>query len=277
MRLSFYTYSYTDRLELDIDKTLAEISRWGYCGIDESSTFGPHVNSRSVTAGRRKEIRAAAARHKLRVEAIVSHAELTPSLFGTEPLDLQESIDLASELGGDVVTFHLGGPVKGVSDDDVWNKTVAAIAQAARYGEARHVQLAIDLGPWPTWIVRNNNDLARLFAAVDSPTFGVNFDPSYLTVQGIDAVQFVERFGDKIRHVHLKDHIGGYPQWQHKIPGLGKFDYVPVVRALHRARFEGSLAIECFPDMPLAQACEFGYKTMFLAFRECGLRLCAPV
>ncbi|RPI80289.1 MAG: sugar phosphate isomerase/epimerase, partial [Planctomycetaceae bacterium] len=257
-----------------VEKTLAEISRWGYCGIDESSTFGPHVNSGSVLPERRRAIRQSAQKHNLRIEAIVTHAELTGSLFGGERLDLDAAVDLASELGGDVLTFHLGGPVAGVEPEAVWEKTVEAIAAAARYGDSRHVRLAIDLGPWPTWIVRDSAELARLFTDVNSPTFGVNFDPSYLAVQEIDPLRFIHRFGDRIRHAHLKDHLGRYPQWQHKIPGLGELDYVPIVRALQRTGFEGSLAIECFTDMPLAQACEVGYKTMFLAFRECGLRFC---
>ena len=270
MRLAFYTYSYTDRLELDVDKTLAEIARWGYSGVDESSTFGPHVNSRSVSLDRRRLIRQSAARHGLRIEAVVTHAELTSSLFRGERLNLKESIDLARDLGGDVVTFHLGGPVDGVEPDVVRRTTVAAIREAADHGDGRHVKLAIDLGPWPTWIVRTNDELARLFEDVGSPTFGVNFDPSYLAVQGIDPVGFVRRFGARIRHVHLKDHIGGYPQWLHKIPGQGEFDYVPIVKALKAARFAGSMAIECFTDMPLATACEVGYRTLFLALREAG-------
>ena len=93
MRRAFYTYSYTDRLGLDIDRTLAEIARWGYEGIDESSTAGPHVNSSSVTPARRRAIRDAARRHGLRVEAIVSHAELSTSLFSPEPLDLIAALD----------------------------------------------------------------------------------------------------------------------------------------------------------------------------------------
>ncbi len=271
MRLALYTYSYTDRLQLDVERTMAEIARWGYDGVDESSTFGPHVNSDSVSAERRTQIRQAAARYKLRVEAIVSHAELTGSLFGEQPLDLMQSIDLACDLGGDVVTFHLGGPVEGVAPEVVWNKTVAAIREAASHGDSRHVRVAIDLGPWPTWIVRNSDDLAKLFDDVDSPTFGVNFDPSYLAIQGIDPVGFVQRFSSRIRHVHVKDHIGRYPQWLHRIPGRGEIDYVPIVKALAEVKFDGSLAIECFTDMPLSDACEVGYNTLRLAMRQAGI------
>lgn len=274
MRLAFYTYSYTDRLELPVPETFARIAKSGYCGIDESSTFGKHVNSDSVNAERRTLIRETAKRHRLRVEAIVTHAELTTSLFTAEKLDLIAAVDLAAELGGDVVTFHLGGPVAGVDDADVWKKTVAEIRRAADHGDTKHVRLAVDCGPWPTWIVKTNDDLARLFADVGSKSFGVNFDPCYLAVAGIDPVGFVERFGERIRHVHLKDHRGKYPKFEHKIPGQGELDYVPIVRALHRARFRDALAVECFTDMPLEVACDVGYATMAKAFRANGIEFC---
>src|SRR5205085_11747415 len=102
-----------------------------------------------VAAVRRKLIGDTAKEHRLRVEAIVSHAELTTSLFRGERLDLLAAIDLAADLGGDVVTFHLGGPVEGVDAEEVWKRTVAAIREAVRHGDAKHVRLAIDLGIWP--------------------------------------------------------------------------------------------------------------------------------
>lgn len=274
MRLVFYTYSYTDRLNLPIDDTLARVAQTGYCGIDESSTFGKHLNSSSVSAQRRAEIRAAAAKHRLRIEAIVTHGDLTTSLYADEKLDLRASIDLAADLGGDVVTFHLGGSVAGISDQEVWKKTVQEIQQAADYGDRKHVRLAIDCGPWPVWIVKHNDDLAKLFADVGSKSFGVNFDPCYLAVAGIDSVGFVARFGDRIRHAHLKDHRGRYPDFQHRIPGKGELDYVSLIKALKQAKFQDALAIECFIDMPLVEACDIGFATLKEAFDKAGVPMC---
>lgn len=274
MRLVFYTYSYTDRLDQPIPEALERIAKTGYCGIDESSTYGPHLNSDSVTPERRKLIRETAKQHKLRVEAIITHGELTGGLFAGEKLDLKAAIDLAADLGGDVVTFHLGGPVEDVSPEDVWKKTIAEIKVAADYGDTRHVRLAIDCGPWPVWIVKTSDELAKLFADVGSKSFGVNYDPCYLNLIGIDPVKFVERFGHRIRHVHLKDHTGRYPDFKHKIPGQGELDYVAIVKALRKAKFKDALAIECFTDMPLAEACDVGYAALKKAFEAAGVPFC---
>ena len=273
MRLAFYTYSYTDRLELSVPDCFARIARTGYSGVDESSTFGKAVNSGSVSGERRRIIREAARQHKLRVEAVVTHAELTASLGTKEPLDLESSIDLAVDLGGDVVTFHLGGAREDIPERALWKQTVAAIAAAAGYADTKHIRLAVDLGIWPKWIVSTMDDLERLFDDVSSESFGVNFDPSYLAITGIDPVAFVERFAARIRHAHIKDHVGKYPKWEHCIPGQGELDYVPIIKALAAAKFDGALAVECFTDMKFEEACDKGYMAMRGAFEKAGIAI----
>lgn len=276
MRLAFYTYSYTDRLKLSIPDCFARIAKTDYAGIDESSTFGTAINSDSVTAERRKLIRDTARQHKLRIEAIVTHATLTEAIGNAEGLDLNASIDLASDIGGELVTFHLGGPRKDMPDRELWKRTVAAIKTAADYGDSKHVKLAIDLGVWPEWIVTTSDELARLFDDVGSESFGVNFDPSYLAVAGNDPLAFVKRFGRRIRHVHVKDHIGKYPDFEHRIPGQGTLDYVPIFKALAEAKFSGSLAVECFTDMKFEDACDAGFAALAKASEKAGVKLASP-
>ncbi len=272
MRLSFYTYSYTDRQNLSIEDCLARIAKTGYAGIDESGTFGASADPKSVTPERRRRVRETARNHKLSVEAVITHAELTKTLADPTPLDLQGSVDLAVDLGAPLVTFHLGGRVKELSEAALWAKTVEAIRAAAQYGATKHVAVAIDLGPWPEWIVNSSDLLARLFDDVAVSEFGVNFDPSYLMLIGIDPVQFVKRFASRIKHAHFKDHIGKYPKWEHRIPGKGELNYVPIFAALAAAKFTGSMAVECFVDMKFEEACDDGYAAMAEALRKAGAR-----
>jgi sugar phosphate isomerase/epimerase len=270
MKLAFYTYSYTDRLNLPIADCLAHIAQTGYAGIDESGTFGASEDPRSVTFVRRRLVRDTAQQHGLSVEAVVTHAELTTTLAREQPLDLVRTVDLAADLGGSVVTFHMGGPVPDWKDEELWRSVVAAIQTAARYAASRNIALAVD-GIWPRWIVPSPEALQRLFDDVGEDRFGVNFDPCYLTLIGVDPVSFVRRFAARIRHAHLKDHIGRYPKWEHRIPGEGVMDYVRVFAALAESGFVGSMAVECFPDMPFVEACDRGYAAMAEALRKAGV------
>jgi len=49
-----------------------------------------------------------------------------------------------------------------------------------------------------------------------SPRLGVNFDPSHDILHGnLDSAWIARQWGDKIKHVHLKDAVG--------VPAMGKF------------------------------------------------------
>lgn len=269
MRLGFYTYSYLDKLRMSVTDCLARIARTGYSGIDVSGTYGPSDDPKSFDAERRRLVRETADKRGLRIEAVVTHAQLTDTL--TDPnrptLDLAGSIDLATDLGAEVVTFHMGGAPDGTGRDTLWKQVVQNVRQAADYAAARHVSVAVD-GIWPLWLIDSPDTLQQLFDEVDHQGFGVNLDPSYLTLMGVDPVRFVARFHKQIVHAHLKDHKGTYPKWTHLIPGEGEMDYAPVLAALRRHSFDGSLAVECFTDMKFAQACDTGFAEMSRAAKE---------
>ena len=92
--------------------------------------------------------------------------------------------------------------------------------------------------------------------------FGFNYDPSHLAYQGVDAVDFIRRFADRIHHVHMKDVwwsdqpsrsgvFGGHlpfghadRQWDFRSLGRGYVPFEDVIRALNRAGYRGPLSVE---------------------------------
>ncbi len=97
----------------------------------------------------------------------------------------------------------------------------------------------------------------KLFAIIDSPNFGLNFDPSHYVWQGLDYIRTVDEFKDKLFHIHFKD-IKLYPEklkevgvlaypleyMSPKIPGLGDVDWGAFVSALNDIRYNGDAVIE---------------------------------
>ena len=93
-------------------------------------------------------------------------------------------------------------------------------------------------------------------------SFGFNFDPSHLAYQGVDCVDFVQRFGGRIHHVHMKDVwwselpmpsgvFGGHLPfghqdrfWDFRSLGRGRVPFEDVVRALNRVGYDGPLSVE---------------------------------
>lgn len=105
------------------------------------------------------------------------------------------------------------------------------------------------------------------------PAFGFNFDPSHFVHQFVDPVKFIDAFGDRIWHVHVKDskvesldgtrsilssHLdfGDHRRgWNFVSPGRGDVNWDELIRALNRVGYGGPLSIE-WEDTVMAR--EFG-------------------
>lgn len=91
--------------------------------------------------------------------------------------------------------------------------------------------------------------------------FGFTLDPSHLHWTGVDPVEFIRRFRERIYHVHIKDAavtlngrnslLNSYlPKgdarrgWDFRSPGRGGIDWEAFVRALNEVGYEGPLAVE---------------------------------
>ena len=97
----------------------------------------------------------------------------------------------------------------------------------------------------------------KLFAIIDSPYFGLNYDPSHFVWQQMDYIQPLYEFKDKIFHVHFKD-IKLYPEklaqcgvmaypldyMSPKLPGLGDVDWGKYVSALTDIGYDGCTCVE---------------------------------
>jgi len=114
----------------------------------------------------------------------------------------------------------------------------------------------------PTEIAFDIYSAQRALEALDHrEEFGFNFDPSHLLWQGIDPVEFIRAFPDRIYHVHVKDAITklngktgilashlnfGDPRrgWDFRSPGRGAVNFEEIVRALNDIGYQGPLSVE---------------------------------
>jgi len=178
---------------------------------------------------------------------------------------LYKLIDASKKLGINMVTTFIGRiPSKTVSDNiqiakEVWTPILS-------YAEEQGVKIAIENCPmlftedeWPGGqnIMTTPAIWRQVFAELDSPNLGLNYDPSHFIWQQIDYIQPLYEFKDKIFHVHYKD-IKMYPDkladvgvmatpleyMSPKIPGLGDVDWGKYVSALTDIGYDGYTCIE---------------------------------
>ena len=128
----------------------------------------------------------------------------------------------------------------------------------------------------PTEIAFDVSSAQRALDAVNNrEAFGFNYDPSHFGYQGVDYVGFIERFGDRIYHAHMKDVwwsdvpkpsgvFGGHlafghrdRYWEFRSIGRGRIRFEEIIRALNRAGYEGPLSVE-WEDIGMER--EFGAR-----------------
>lgn len=98
------------------------------------------------------------------------------------------------------------------------------------------------------------NSAAQLQDLLDPmPAVGLHLDFGHanLGVERNTAPEILEKYGDRLRHVHLHDNKGGN-QDLHLPLGAGNIDLGEVVRSLKRCRYNGTITLEVFaPDKQL--------------------------
>jgi len=146
----------------------------------------------------------------------------------------------------------------------------------------------------PTEIAFDIITAERALKALDyHPAFGFNYDPSHLGYQGVDYVEFIYRFSDRIFHVHIKDVywkdnpgsvgvFGGHlpfgdprRHWNFRSPGRGIIEFEEIIRALNHINYQGPLSVE-WEDSAMdreqgaEEACDFvkdiDFKSSGIAF-----------
>jgi len=115
----------------------------------------------------------------------------------------------------------------------------------------------------PTEIAFDSASAERALKAVKNhKAFGFNYDPSHFGYQGVDYVDFIRRFKDRIFHVHMKDvwwgHgdgsvgvFGGHTEfadprrfWDFRSLGHGDIDFEEIIVALNDIGYKGPLSVE---------------------------------
>jgi len=182
------------------------------------------------------------------------HAELNPGLIEKS----KRILDLAKELGTDIVTTHIGV----VPDDpavDRYKIMQEACYELSRYADSIGSHFAIETGPETSAVLKGFLD------QLGSTGVAVNLDPANLVmVVGDDPVEAVHNLKDYIVHTHAKDGIminrcnpeilyGVIPppadfedkEWFREVLlGQGSVDFPAYLKALEEIGYRGFLTIE---------------------------------
>lgn len=280
--------------DLDCETTIVKAKSMGYDGV-ELACWGDHFEVAKADAAYCAAKRDLLAKHEMRCYAISNHLvgqavcdnidarhkQILPDyIWGDgEPEgvrqraaeELKRTAIAAKELGVSVVNGFTGSSIWHLiySFPPVLPGQIEGGFKdfADRFGpimdvfQENGIKFALEVHP--TEIAFDIASAERALEAIDyHPAFGFNYDPSHFGYQGVDYVEFIYRFSDRIHHVHMKDvgwadHpvdagvFGGHVDfhnrkryWDFKSVGRGKINFEAIIRALNEIDYAGPLSVE---------------------------------
>ena len=122
----------------------------------------------------------------------------------------RDAIDLTLRLGGRHCRTLSGQRYPGMTRADGIARTLEGMARSIEYAEQRGVVLCMENhykdGTWKYPEFAQPEDIfLEIIERIDSPAFGVQYDPSNATVGGFDPVAFLEKVKHRVVSMHASD------------------------------------------------------------------------
>jgi sugar phosphate isomerase/epimerase len=188
--------------------------------------------------------------------------------------DWERLIDAAPLFGCDLVA-GFAGRIPGRPVPESLPAFARVFGPLARRAADRGVRLAFEncekRGTWESgdWnIAHAPQAWEAMFAALNSPVLGLQWEPCHQLVSLVDPLPQLRRHVHRIWHVHGKDATirwdvirehgirGGVSYVQHRTPGFGDTDWTGLISILREAGWRGSIDIEGFHDPVYRDALE---------------------
>jgi sugar phosphate isomerase/epimerase len=264
------------------DYTLEQVFRWardaGFSGVElmcwppgkaERRYAGvTHIDVTNLSMDAIEKIQDLVVIHQVAISGLGYY----PNPLSPDPAEaalavahLRQVIDAAAALGVGVVNTFVGRDPN-LSVDANWPRFLEVWRPIVAHAERQNIKIGIENCPmlfardeWPGGknLATSPSIWRRMFHDIDSPNFGLNFDPSHFVWQQMDYLAPLAEFRDRIFHVHAKDAridraaldqhgVMAYPKFWHtpKIPGLGDVRWGAFFGALSDIGYTGHVAIE---------------------------------
>lgn len=253
MKLGFLTADMAD---------IEKAARLGFGAVELNTDVFGKAGAGPLDAGKIQQAKQLCERHGVEISALayyaIAFAPPAPDMVATA---YERVFDAAATLGVQTIASMSGFDASRdwAGNIQLWADRFGPVAERA---ESRGVRIAfenwmgfggklpfkpVNLGGSPdTW--------DDMFAALPSRALGLEFDPSHLYWQGIDHIQALREYKDRVYHVHAKDtemllenrYRGGVnsSSFRFRIPGYGAINWAEFISALHEHGYDGGVAIE---------------------------------
>ncbi len=158
--------------------------------------------------------------------------------------ELEQCIEFLGEVGAKLVNVHLDGGTQLISEKKIIELNLASLAELIEKAKNLGMSLMVEhfRGPFA-----RPEPLAKLFSAL--PELGFHLDVAHANLFSSTNRTFVflEKFSDRLMHVHFSDNFGG-TQDLHLPVGAGNIRWKDIIKALKKVGYQGKITLEVFSE-----------------------------
>ena len=135
-------------------------------------------------------------------------------------------------------------------------------------------------------VVQNADEVERMMENTDPEYVSLLFDTGHFAYCGVDPLEMVTKYVNRIKHVHLKDirpevvdkvkkenlsFLEGVRMGTFTVPGDGCIDFDPIFKVLEDNHYEGYMLVEAEQDPAKANPLEYAKKARAFIAEKTGL------
>lgn len=188
---------------------------------------------------------------------------------------MEAAMQAAVEIGIPIINCGPGGKT---GDEASLQQSIDELGKLAQMAERYGITLCVKAHVGH--VVYNTPTTLRVMAAISSPNFGIDMDPSHIYRANENPVEAIAAVISRVKHVHIRDCKGrqqgpGKPEMQAN--GRGDIDLVGYIRTLHEGGYTGPLNLEVIgaKEYSIAQCCTIAAESrghMQACLQACGAR-----
>jgi sugar phosphate isomerase/epimerase len=249
-----------------------ELMSWPVGKAERKYAGVTHVDSANLTRSGAAEVLALAKRYGVGISGLGYYPNVLSADTAAARVaiaHLKKVIRAARMLDLPVVNTFIGAEPR-CNDEENFKGFLKVWPGLIRLATAQGIRIGIENCPmfftydeWPAGknLAHSPALWRRMFQAIPSKHFGLNYDPSHMVWQHMDWLRPLKEFASRLHHIHAKDvlilrdrlnDVGtlATPLQYHlpRIPGFGEIDWGRFIGTLRQVGYDGPVCIEVEDD-----------------------------
>ncbi len=206
-------------------------------------------------------------------------------------LEFLRVFDVTVVGGGEVGTSIQGKPLplfeaKPNNSLEQWRNISVGLEELGKISKEEY-GISLCFHPHLGTCIQTMEETELLLDSTDPDTVFINYDCGHIYASGDDPLACLQKIGNRVRHVHLKDvrknildkvkdehlsFLDGVKRGLFTIPSDGDIQCIPqIIQELAKLRYKGWLVIEAEQDPSLAPPLEFAKRSREFIYQHTGL------